>query len=139
MKQTDKGESLMGLHAHRALAPELKEVDIALRSWADWALSSRVHIGWPRVSMTGRMVEWHRIGIRPERMAPLPVHIPDQVARVDALVAKLPDQQRLVLMTHYMRDEPIEVKIRATRMRAGTYRRYLDFGRWSLRLGLLVK
>lgn len=128
-----------GLHSHRALAPELREVDMRLRGWADWARTGRLNIGWPRVSITGKMVEWRRLGIRPDPGLPPPVAIPEEIAVVDALIAKLPEKQRRVILIHYSKDDPIEIKIRLAKLSAGSYRRFLDVGRWSIRLGLLTK
>lgn len=128
----------MGLEAHRALADELKAADLRLREWGDWSRQGRLNIGWPRESMTQRMVDWNRIGVRPERGPPAPISIPDDVAKVDSLVAKLPEQQKRVVTIHYTRDDPREVKLRMAKLKGDQYRRCLDYARWSIRLGLLL-
>jgi hypothetical protein len=130
---------MTGLQAHRALAEDLREADLRLRAWADWARSGRMNIGWPRLSMTARMVEWNRVGIRPDGGLPPPTIIPDEIAAIDALVAKLPEPQRNVIVIHYTYDDPREVKIRRAKIKRDQYRRYLDYARWAIRLGLMVK
>ena len=129
---------MTGLQAHRALAEELREADLRLREWADWSKTGRLNIGWPRESISAKMLEWHRVGIRPEGGTPPPVEIPDTIAKVDALVAKLTDAHRKVVVIEYTSDYPREVKVSMSRLKRNQYRRYLDYARWSIRLGLLA-
>ena len=128
---------MANLEGTRRLAPDLKDVDNRLRSWADWSKRGVSEIGWPAVSLTARMVEWNRIGVRPEGHPP-PEEIPAPIAVIDRLVAKLPENQRVVVKINYMRSDPLEVKARLAKMPVGRFRRLLDRSRWSVRYALYV-
>jgi len=125
----------MNLEATRRLAPELQVVDERLRGWGDWARKGSPVPGWPAVSLTAKMAEWHEIGVRPEG-GPRSVEIPDSIALIDRLVARLPEDQRLVVVVNYSRSDPLEVKARIARLRVRRYRGLLDRARWSVRYGL---
>lgn len=121
----------------RALHRDMVMTEHRLRAWADWARTGRLHLGFPRVSASGKMVEWKRLGIRPESGRPPPVSCPDAIAEVDHVIAKLPADQKLVLCVHLLYDhEPLEVRVRRSKLSSGTYRRRLDHARWSVKLGL---
>jgi DNA-directed RNA polymerase specialized sigma24 family protein len=125
----------MNLEATRRLAPELQVVDQRLRGWGDWARKGVPVPGWPAVSLTAKMAEWHEIGVRPEG-SPHPVEIPESVAIIDKLVAKLPPDQRRVVLVNYSRSDPLEIKARIAKLNVRRYRGLLDRARWSVRYGL---
>lgn len=121
----------------RALDPELAEVDSELRRWGDWAVKDCLNLGWPRTSLSGRMVEWNRLGIRPDTVGPVAMEIPEPILRMDGLIGKLPPIQRRVVAIHYTSDDPFEAKCRAAKTPRASYYRLLDRARYGLRFGLL--
>lgn len=133
------GAAMISKAGCRALDDELVEVDAELRRWGDWAVKDCLNLGWPKTSLSGRMVEWNRLGIRPDAIGPVSIEIPEPIVRMDRMIAQLPDVQRAVVSVHYTSDEPFEVKCRITRTPRSSYYRLLDRARHALRFGLKLR
>jgi DNA-directed RNA polymerase specialized sigma24 family protein len=130
----------MSDESRRRLSPELHELEDRLCAWATWSRKEAANIGWPAVSLTARMAEWHELGIRPDRVTngSISIDVPESIWTIDKLVAKLPSPQRRVILVQYFRAEPLEVKARMAHMHCGQYRRILDRARWALHFALNV-
>jgi hypothetical protein len=140
--------------AHRRLDPELRNVDLLLQAWAQWARPSFGALGYPRRSVTERINEGGILAKSPT--APHSPEWPEHIVAVDREVAQLPVRHLAAIQAAYFyMDHPMEARqqiyLRIVRRltqalpgrlqgavpEAGpgprAYREDLDRGRWTLR------
>lgn len=140
--------------SHRRLDPELRNIDLLLQSWAQWARPNFAALGYPRRSVTERINEGGILAKSPS--APHSPEWPPHVVAVDREVARLPPRHMAAIMATYFHMEyPTEARQqiylrilhRLTRALPGrlqgaipeagpgprAFREDLDRARWTLR------
>lgn len=108
------------------LSPPLKAVDIALEAWARWAHGGATQLGWPPVTILGRLAAEGFTG------AAHAAHLPEMPAHVlatEQAVLRLKAIERTVVVCRYTRWEPIEASARRCHMSAGRFRTLLHRAR----------
>lgn len=76
-----------------------KTCEYFLLKWARFSRGSRG--GWPANSITGALMDQYEVGIRNEGDFATE-HIPEDVAIVDSVIAKLPGVTRKVMLVYWM-------------------------------------
>jgi hypothetical protein len=110
------------------LPQELAPIDALLTRWGRWARGQLTQIGWPRVSLTGRMIDWHELGLEPEHLYPAGATrtAPAGVMVIDKCVAQLKKKYRRVIYTEYFIYGSIENKAKALRTDPRNYKLMLS-------------
>jgi hypothetical protein len=123
--------------AHRNISPVLAQVDNKIHAWAVWARKHRENVGWPTTSPAWRMMEQNRIGVRIEPQH-IPIHIPEDIARIDAVISRLPPKLQRVIHAQYFITGPVEAKARAAKVGLARFRQLLESTRWAVHVALEV-
>lgn len=109
--------------------PETKLVHARLEAWGRWSRDAEVR-PFPRVTLLGRVIEQGASGA--SQAGRPPIDMPDDIARVDAAVARLGAIDKRVVQTYYLRWEPIEVMARRNKMRVRQFQNVLRRARWRI-------
>jgi hypothetical protein len=121
-----------------SLPPELQLIDNQVAHWARWAGREINATGWPSVSMSARLIEWHERGLMPEKLNPkLYDDAPPEILIVDREVGKLPPRLRLTILVEYFTSGPQETKARMLKLNRRAYQDRLRAALWYL-LGRLA-
>lgn len=108
--------------------------DARLDAWAEWSRGNGLHVGWPRATVLARLIEQHTAAA--QQGAP-PVAMPDDIAAVDAVVARLSDLMRGVILAHYLTFAPSEVKARSLHLSRAHFWRLLRRAQRNVYFALL--
>lgn len=115
--------------------PETKLTHIRLEEWARWAKDSESR-EWPPITLLGKVIEQGISGAgqgtRP------PISMPDNVAKVDAAVAKLGEIDKKAIKTYYMRWEDIDSMARRLHMRRRQFQNVLRRARFRVQVYMSV-
>lgn len=113
---------------------ELVYIDHLLQKWKKWATEALTHVGWAPTSLTAKMIEWHELGLEPEKLYPALGRdkAPDGVMLLDRCVAQLPSKLRRVIYTEYFTYGSNEVKARSLSMPTLVYRTNLRSSLWAI-------
>lgn len=106
-------------------AVSVKIVEVRLDAWAKWAKRNPENVGYAPVSISHRMMEDRRLGIRCDRGSGK-VEMPEAIAETDRAVAKLPERLKRVVFADYFEYAPREMKAKKLGMSARHMRRLLD-------------
>lgn len=112
------------------MAPELKLVHARLERWGKWAKTAGVR-AWPQVTLLGRIIEQGPVGAAIPTSA-VRTALPEDIAEVDAAVARLGAIDKAVIRTYYMEWAPVEVMARHRRMKVSTFHATLRRARWRV-------
>ena len=107
-------------------SPTLKWVDAALEAWAKWAYQGSKQLGWPSVSILGRLATEGFTG------AAHTAHIPDMpesVLATERALLRLSPVDRSVVVKHYVQWEPVEISARRCHLTSATFRTRLHRAR----------
>jgi hypothetical protein len=120
--------------AHSGLPPELVPLDALLARWAQWARRQLTLVGWPPVSLTAKMIEWHELGLEREKLYPpgKTDKAPEGVMFIDSTVAKLPKRLREVIYTEYFSSAPSEQKAQRLGIKRALYRERIRSAQWLI-------
>jgi hypothetical protein len=113
--------------------PETKMVHSRLEKWGKWSRDCEAR-AWPEATMLGRLIEQGPMGAA--QSGKPPISMPDDVAAVDAAVARLGDIDKGVIKSYYMRWETIETTARRNGMRLRQLQNVLRRARWRVAIYL---
>lgn len=105
--------------------PDTRFVHTLLEDWGRWSYDSTLR-AYPPITLLGRMIKYGPQGashVRP------PLEMPKHVAAVDGAIAKLNQPDKIVVITYYTRDEPIEVCAIRCRLRLRQFQNVLSRAR----------
>lgn len=107
----------------------MKKVENALVEWGDWSRGGRERLGYPGQSTIYQAMQGHG-NAAPQRGG---FEMPVVVARLEAAIRDLPEQEREAVMLRYLRPGLTD-KGRAKRLGVsyGTYRIVLERARWFI-------
>jgi hypothetical protein len=108
--------------------PDTKAAHLRLEEWGKWAKDAETR-AWPNRTLLGRVIDE---GFGAGQSTRPPIHMPPEVATVDAAVCRLGAIDRLVILTYYVRWEPIEVMARRSHMRVRQFQNVLRRARWRI-------
>lgn len=116
------------------LPEELRALDALLARWARWARKQLTLIGWPEVSLTAKMIEWHELGLEPEKLYPAQGRdkAPEGVMFIDACVAKLPKRYRRVIYAEYFSSGTVEQKAKREGISRALFNERLRCSQWLI-------
>lgn len=120
---------LRDLRALNAMDADTKRIHLRLEAWAH-AVGDDTANAWPRVTLLGRLIEQGPTGA--SQSGRPPVAMSDEVAVVDAAVARLGDIDRAVIKSYYMHWVSTEINARRLKMRVAQFRNVLTRARWRL-------
>lgn len=106
--------------AMNGMADETKMVHARLERWGRWSKDSHLR-AWPATTTLSRIIEEGPHGLLCVGQAPEP-HMPDDVANVDAVVARLPPEELRVVRAYYTQWAPAEVLARSLRLSVRRFR-----------------
>lgn len=146
-----RAASVINLRPARAAA--LIYAENRLFPWAAWARNNRETLGLPTISMlykamkqrskpVGRARDVHLTarGNGTRSMQPITVgEVPEAVAEVDLVVARLPEDLHEVLVADFFTYGPIEVRCRATRWKRARYSQLLECAKYAVFASLMAK
>lgn len=78
---------------------DFSEAERLLLKWSRFAKGHQG--GWPANSITGAMMDQYEVGIRSDPDFAVS-HIPEDVAMVDAIIAKMPGTTKRVMMVYWL-------------------------------------
>lgn len=128
--------------------------DKRLAAWSDWAKSNRQVLGYPTISSLFRaMMECKRAKmpdmadmaegkIRTAQGHQTPsfredaVFVPEPIAEVDAVVARLPRPLERVITANYFTYGPIEVRAKAAGLKRARFFQLLESAKYAVWVGL---
>jgi hypothetical protein len=103
----------------------VKIIEARLDAWAAWAKRNPENVGYARTSISYRMMEDRRFGIRCDRTTGF-IEMPEAIAETDRAVAALPKRLREVVFAECFEYAPREAKAKKLRMSRRTFGRMLD-------------
>lgn len=109
---------------------ESRLIHSRLESWARWARDFSEARAYPAVSVVGRMMEYGALGASQQGRPP--VSMPDEIAAVDAAVARLGDIDQRAIKAYYLHWEPIENCAKRLRMNVRPFQSLLRRARWRI-------
>lgn len=109
--------------------PDTKAVHLRLEAWGVWAHSHEVQ-AWPEMSVIGRMMKYGTLEAAHHTRAP--ISMPDEIAAVDAAVARLGDIDKRAIIAYYTHWEAVEATAKRTGMRVRQLYNVLRRARWRL-------
>src|SRR5258708_38669789 len=109
--------------------PETRFIHSRLEAWGRWAHGAETQ-GFPAVTLVGRMIKWGPQGA--SQTQGVPITMPDEIAVVDAAVARLEQPEKQTVIAYYTRWEPVEVLALRFQMKERQVRRVLQRARWKL-------
>lgn len=114
-----------------AVMIERDEADVALEAWARWAKSALTSLGFPPISIIGKIVE---LGIRgAAQSAGLKVMEIDEVCELtERAVTTLPGDEKEAVIRHYLLPEPDFVSARIMRIASSTFSEKLKSGKGKI-------
>jgi hypothetical protein len=132
-----------------------------LAPWAKWAKEHRAAIGYPTISLLYKAMQMTKIGIIRGTVTPLadehgnvhyPINadghesrsmkpvavgeVPEVIAEVDQVVAKLPKDLHTVIIADYFTYGPIEVRCKETPWKRARYSQLLECAKYSVFVAL---
>ncbi len=123
-----------------------------LDAWASWTRSNRERLGCPTISILYKAMQHARRATAEERAIAGHVtaqgqqtqvmrrydenFIPEPVAEVDSVVAKLPRPLHKVIVANYFTYGAIEVRAKAAGMKRARFSQLLEAARYSVFVGL---
>jgi hypothetical protein len=112
---------------------ELLVIDGLCSNWAKWA-GTRIGTEFNHKSLTFRMLEWHELGLSPERLYPGPsLDAPPPGAMIiEARVAKMVKRLRVPLLVEYFTAGSRELKASRIPLPVWVYRQNLIAALWNL-------
>jgi hypothetical protein len=104
------------------------EVDVALEAWARWAKSAFTGIGWPTISLLGRIVKF---GVRgaAQGFGAQVLEIDTMCELVDRAILRLDETEREVIVRTYLENHAAPVKAQRCRLTYQYYRNVLSRAR----------
>jgi len=109
----------------RNLSPDLAYAEYLIERWAQWG-KGQVPGAWPSITLLGRVIEQGFTGA--SQAGPLP-EMASEVAAVEVAVLRLRDDERKVIVKHYVYWQPREVSARYCRMNTDQFDRVLHRAR----------
>ena len=109
--------------------PEGKRVHARLEAWARWSRDASLR-ALPAVSVIGRMMEYGALGAA--QAGRPPISIPEEIALVDAAVARLESLDQRVLKAYYLHWETIETSAHRVHRSVRQLQSLLKRARWRL-------
>ena len=112
---------------HPKLDGVVAEADVALEAWARWgrmALS-----GFPASTVLARVIEFGILGAAARLGVTTAVEVDQLCEMVERIVMKLEEIDRLVIILHYLRWQPIDVSAKQCSMEPTTFRKRLSNAR----------
>lgn len=117
------------------MSESTKIVHARLTAWARWAREHHAPGDWPELTIVGRLI---KDGPGAGSAGAPPVHMPTDIAEVDAAVARLGAIDRRVIRAYYGPWEPIERLARGLSMRVREFENVLRRARWRVQIALGV-
>lgn len=117
----------------RPLKGEQAGVDALLEEWARWVREGTAHLGWPRITLLGRMIEQ---GFTGAAQTGAMVEMPDSILAVEREVCHLKPLHKRVICKHYLYWQPVEAAARYCQLSAIQYRVTLHRARNTISLNL---
>jgi hypothetical protein len=111
--------------------PDTKAMHLLLEAWGKWAKGPGI-AGYPRCSPTERAARYGKLGIPQESNYKGEPEIPENIARVDAAIARLGEIDRRAIVSYYTHWEPVESLARKCSMRIRQFQNVLRRARWRL-------
>jgi len=137
---------------------KLQYVELRLDAWAEWVRRDRLNLGLPTSSAIDTAMRLTKVGIEhgyagePEedddgiiqgRRTALgrqtrvsrshePVHIPDDIAETDKVVARLADPLKDVVHANYFTPGPTEARAQASGYQVARFKQLLESAKWSI-------
>ena len=121
--------------AINAMDPDTKLIHAMLEAWGKWAKDMESH-GWPAQTLLARMIEYGPQGASQQGRPP--VAMPDEIAQIDAAVARLCQIDKNAVVAYYTRWEPPDVVAKRLRIKERELRRTLQRARWRLAAWLRI-
>ena len=109
------------------LRGDIAAVDGLLEAWARWGRSGLDGVGWPKVTLLGRVMHQGFTGAAQGRASKL--EIDEACERTERAVLRLQEIERRVLVQHYVYWQPVEINAKACHMTAGRFRAVLHRAR----------
>ena len=110
--------------------PESKLIHQRLEAWGRWAYDSSLR-AYPRETVISKMIEYGPLGA--SQASKPPISMPDEIAAVDAAVARLCVIDRKANTAYYTREDAIDATAKKCRMTLRHFQRVLHRARFRLR------
>lgn len=141
-------------HQKKKRDTELLIAERRLSAWADWAKQHRQVLGYPTISSLFRvMMDSRRVllpdmaemaegrlltaqGKQTQNFREDSVFIPEPIAEVDAVVARLPRPLERVITANYFTYGPIEVRAKAAGLKQSRFNQLLQAAKYCVWTGL---
>lgn len=107
---------------------ERSDVDVALEAWARWAKSAFSGLGWPPISIIGRIVKFGLRGAAQSVGVKL-MEIDSTCELVDRAIMRLDDVEREVIVRTYLDNDAAQVVARKCCLTYQYYRNVLSRSR----------
>ncbi len=120
--------------AMNRMDPETKIVHAKLEAWGSWAREAHLR-AYPPSTLLGRMIEFGAQGSSQQGRPP--VSMPDEIAHVDAAVAKLGDIDRRAVLAYYTYWDAPEICAKRARLSLRQFQNVLRRARWRIHIFLL--
>ena len=118
--------------SQRNISDELRAVDERLMAWGRWAKNDGYGVGWPAVTILGRVIEQGADGATQQGRPP--ISIPEPIAQVDAAVGKLDGTRRAIILVRYVLMPSVYAE--GQRRKLGMSRHHWDTGLKSARIAI---
>lgn len=102
---------------------ESREAHAALETWARWAKSYLSGLGYSKVNMVQKFMDYGPL--RGGGFGPVPVEIDRTCEVVDRAISRLDDTERLVVYRTYLDDDAAQVTAKKCGLTYGYYREVL--------------
>lgn len=103
---------------------ESKEAHAALEMWARWAMSVLSGLGYPRVNVIAKLIEFGPLGASGS-FGPVPVEIDRTCEIVDRAILRLDTTEREVIYRTYLFNDAAQVTAKKCGLTYGYYREVL--------------
>lgn len=133
MEVQEQAQMAIGMPDRRAMNkmdPETKVIHVRLEVWARWAKANPELRAFPESTLLGKVVEF---GIAGAAQGGAPVTMSDAVQITERAVNKLGEIDRKVIISYYMKWQPIESLARMCRMRTREFQNVLRRARFRVR------
>ena len=104
----------------RRLSKDLVVVDERLMVWGKWARNDDYGVGWPALTILGRVIEQGADGATQQGRPP--ISIPEPIAEVDAAVGRLNSDRRAVVFVRYVHFPSLAAEHQRSKIRMSKYR-----------------
>lgn len=106
--------------SRRRLSEDLVVVDERLMAWGRWARNDGFGVGWPAITILGRVIEQGAEGSSQQGRPP--ATIPEPIAQTDAAVGKLNADRRAVVFVRYVYFASLPSEYQRAKLRMSKYR-----------------